>query len=117
MTIEQVAQVAHEVNKAYCSAIGDDTQVEWDVAPRWQKDSAINGVRFHLENPHVSPEQAHGEWARHKKNEGWSYGPEKDVFKKEHPNLAEYKNLSIEQKAKDYFFRQLVRSLAKYIDK
>jgi len=57
MTIEQVAQVAHEVNKAYCSAIGDDTQVEWDVAPKWQKDSAIDGVKFHLENPHVSPEQ------------------------------------------------------------
>jgi hypothetical protein len=117
MTIEQVAQVAHEVNKAYCSAIGDDTQVEWDVAPKWQKDSAIDGVRFHLENPHISPEQAHGEWARHKRTEGWSYGPEKDVFKKEHPNLADYKDLSVEQKAKDYFFRQLVRSLAKFIDK
>lgn len=33
MTIEDVAQVCHEVNKAYCESIGDNSQPEWDTAP------------------------------------------------------------------------------------
>ena len=47
--------------------------------------------------------------------EGWSYGPEKDVFKKQHPALTEYSKLPTEIKAKDYFFRQLVHSLKKFL--
>ncbi len=46
MTIEQVAQVAHEVNKAYCSAIGDDTQVEWDVAPSEREYGSVQGANI-----------------------------------------------------------------------
>ena len=115
MTIEQIAQVAHEVNKAYCQAIGDYSQVEWADAPQWQKDSAISGVKFHLDNPNKGPEDAHAEWMRHKMSEGWSYGEVKDVFKKQHPALIEYSKLPTEIKAKDYFFRQLVHSLKKFI--
>ena len=115
MTKEQIAQVAHEVNKAYCQAIGDYSQVSWADAPQWQKDSAISGVNFHLENPDKGPEDAHAEWARHKIAEGWSYGPEKDVFKKQHPALIEYSKLPVEIKAKDYFFRQIVHSLKKFL--
>jgi hypothetical protein len=115
MTKEQIAQVAHEVNKAYCQAIGDYSQVSWADAPQWQKDSAISGVNFHLENPDKGPEDSHAEWKRHKMTEGWSYGPEKDVFKKTHPCMCDYKDLPVEQKAKDYFFRQLVHSLKKFL--
>jgi hypothetical protein len=44
-----IAMVAHEVNKAYCQSIGDNSQPTWREAPEWQTDSAINGVEHHVE--------------------------------------------------------------------
>lgn len=51
MQKEDIAQVAHELNKAYCESIGDTSQPSWAGAPEWQKSSAIGGVSFHLDNP------------------------------------------------------------------
>lgn len=33
LTALQIAQVCHEVNRAYCQALGDDSQPAWDDAP------------------------------------------------------------------------------------
>jgi len=41
MTTEQIAQVCHEANRAFCSSIGDNSQHAWDAAPQWQRDSAV----------------------------------------------------------------------------
>ena len=109
--IEQIARVCHEVNRAYCQSIGDDSQPEWNDAPDWQKDSAMNGVRFHMENPGAGPEASHVKWLEQKKAEGWEYGPVKDPVKKQHPCFVAYNFLPIEQRAKDYIFRQIVHSL------
>jgi hypothetical protein len=38
------ARAAHEANRAYCLALGDETQAPWHDAPDWQKESAIEGV-------------------------------------------------------------------------
>ena len=35
MNVEQIAKVAHEVNRALCQAFGDDTQMPWEEAPMW----------------------------------------------------------------------------------
>lgn len=59
MTIEQIAKTAHELNKAYCASLGDHSQPSWEDAPDWQKDSAIRGVQFHLNNPTAGPEASH----------------------------------------------------------
>src|SRR5690606_2187974 len=48
---EALACVAHEINRAYCTALGDDSPPPWDEAPEWQRVSALEGVRFHLGNP------------------------------------------------------------------
>ena len=34
---------ATEINRAYCAALGDTSQLPWDQAPEWQRQSAING--------------------------------------------------------------------------
>jgi hypothetical protein len=115
MTVESIAQVAHEINKSYCSAVGDNSQPEWNEAPEWQKSSAINGVKFHLENPDASPSSSHDSWLKQKQEEGWKYGPEKNPETKEHPCFVEYSELPVEQKAKDYLFRQVVHSLKPFI--
>lgn len=45
MNIENVAKVCHEVNRAYCQALGDDSQIVWESAPDWQKNSYRNGPK------------------------------------------------------------------------
>lgn len=109
--VEQIARTAHEVNRAYCSAIGDDSQPAWEDAPQWQKDSAINGVKFHMLNPDAGPDHSHVEWLKEKQDSGWKYGPVKDAEKKEHPCFVPYDQLPTEQKAKDYLFKAVVHQL------
>lgn len=115
MTIENVAQIAHELNKAYCESIGDNSQPTWENAPEWQKSSAINGVRFHLANPDASPSASHDSWLKQKTEEGWKYGEVKNPETKEHPCFVPYEQLPTEQKAKDYIFRQTVHSLKNHL--
>jgi len=115
MTVEQIAKVAHELNKAYCQSIGDHSQKEWDEAPEWQRDSAIKGVNFHLLNPNASPSASHDSWLKQKEEEGWSYGPVKNPEAKEHPCFVPYEELPTEQRSKDYIFRQTVHSLQGYL--
>ncbi|SLM63505.1 MULTISPECIES: RyR domain-containing protein [Dickeya] len=107
--IERAARAAHEVNRAYCAALGDDSQPAWEDAPQWQKDSAIEGVVFHLTGDHP-PEASHNKWLEFKKQEGWKYGPVKDAEKKEHPCFVPYEQLPKEQQVKDYLFRAVVHA-------
>lgn len=112
MKAEQIAKVAHEVNRAYCQSLGDTSQPAWEDAPDWQKSSAINGVNFHLANPDAGPDHSHNEWLKEKRESGWKYGPVKNPEAKEHPCFVPYEELPIEQKAKDYLFRGVVHALA-----
>lgn len=112
MDAEQIAQVCHDANRAYCLTIGDTSQPPWDAAPQWQKESALNGVRFHLlelRNGRVpKPSASHDSWLAQKESEGWKYGPTKNVGTKEHPCFVPYEQLPIEQKLKDYIFGAIV---------
>lgn len=107
----EIAFVAHEVNRAYCEALGDDSQPPWEVAPKWQRESAVKGVEFHSANPKAGPEHSHEEWLKEKDSDGWKYGPVKDAAKKEHPCFVPYAELPKEQQAKDYIFRAIVHAL------
>ena len=64
MNITDIAKVAHEVNKIYCESIGDNSQVSWEDAPDWQKNSALNGVKHHLQNPDSTPQGSHENWMK-----------------------------------------------------
>lgn len=112
LSIEEIAKVCHEVNRGYCKALGDDSQLPWDEAPQWAKTSAINGVRFHLDNPNAGPSGSHENWLKEKEKEGWKYGEVKDPEKKEHTCFVPYDQLPKEQQAKDYIFTAIVKSLS-----
>ena len=114
MTIQDIAQVAHEINKAYCQSIGDHSQPTWEEAPDWQKTSAINGVTFHLNNPGSLPSRSHEEWLKEKQATGWKYGPVKDPSKKEHPCFVSYDELPAAQKVKDSLFIAVVEALRNF---
>ena len=110
--IAKIARVAHELNAALCRAFGDLSQAPWEKAPDWQKQSAINGVQFHLDNPDAPPSASHENWFKEKQADGWTWGPEKDPVRKEHPCMVAFNELPKEQQAKDHLFAQVVRSLA-----
>lgn len=114
LTIEEIANVCHNVNKAYCQSTGDLSQAEWELAPDWQRQSAINGVKAHIDSGlTMLPEDSHISWKKQKESEGWVYGPVKDVELKMHPCMVEYDKLPNSQKAKDFLFREVVHTLAK----
>lgn len=108
---ELIARVAHEVNRAYCEALGDTSQPRWEDAPEWQRSSAINGVRYHHSHPDAEPEHSHRQWLGEKLATGWVYGPVKDAERKEHPCMVPFDQLPVEQRVKDYLFRGVVHAL------
>lgn len=107
----QIAMVCHEVNRAYCAALGDDSQPPWELAPEWQKKSAITGVRAILADDTITPQQSHEGWLKEKERDGWTYGVTKDPATKQHPCCVPYHMLPQEQRAKDYIFGSVVRSI------
>lgn len=114
MNVGDIAEAAHEINRAYCLSLGDASQPAWADAPEWQRSSAINGVVMHLKDPEIGPDASHAAWLKEKRDAGWSYGPVKDPTKLEHPCCVPFDQLPQEQKAKDFIFRAVVNALRKH---
>lgn len=112
MRDEEIARVCHEVNRAYCFALGDDSQLPWNGAPEWQKESAVKGVAFHRKDPDAPASHSHIEWMREKAEAGWKWGLVKDPEKKEHPCMVPFDDLPVSQQAKDFIFKAVVNALA-----
>lgn len=111
MDITLIASVVHEANRAYCHAIGDDSQPSWEDAPTWQRDSAIQGIQAIIDNPDTTPEQSHEGWLDVKRADGWSFGEVKDPVRKVHPCFIPYAQLPENQRVKDELFGAIVRAL------
>ena len=111
MQREEIARVCHEVNRAYCEALGDLSQPTWENAPDWQRDSAAMGVDLHLDNPNAGPEASHESWMAQKVADGWKYGETKDPEAKTHPCMVPFADLPQVQQAKDFIFRAVVHAL------
>ncbi len=105
--LDKIARLCHEVNRAYCEALGDFTQLPWEDAPEWQRESSRMGVDFHLMGD-FGPEATHIGWMNNKIAEGRTFGPIKDAERKEHPCMRPFNELPVEQRAKDHIFRAIV---------
>lgn len=106
-----IASICHEANRAFCKTLGDNSQPSWEDAPQWQKDSAIKGVELHAASEYSSASDSHESWYQEKEEQGWKYGPVKDVEKKEHPCFVYHHELPPEQQAKDFIFRNIVHAI------
>lgn len=111
LPVEEIARVCHEANRAYCRSLGDLTQLSWTMAPAWQRESAVNGVKFNLANPDAPAGASHDNWLREKLEQGWTYGPVKDPGAKTHPCCVPYDQLPLEQRRKDALFKAIVAAL------
>lgn len=110
--IDLCARTAHEVNRAYCLGLGDDSQLPWEEAPQWQRDSALNGALHVLEDPDGSDAASHFSWVAEKLRDGWVYGAEKDAKAKTHPCIVSFSDLPFGQQMKDRLFRAAVLGVA-----
>ena len=112
LEVSKIARVCHEANRAYCASMGDFSQTTWALAPEWQRESAIKGVQFHLDNPNSKSEDSHRSWCKEKVKTGWVYGEKKDPELKTHPCLVLFDKLPVEQQRKDTLFLSIVRALS-----
>lgn len=108
--VEFIARLCHQANKAYCQAIGDHSQVDWEEAPEWQQASAVVGVQLHMNNPDSTPADSHKSWHAHKLLDGWRYGETKDPANKLHPCMVPFEELPQSQQAKDFIFHAIVKA-------
>lgn len=106
-----VAKTAHQANKAWCESEGDMSQKDWDDAEEWQRSSALDGVQFRIVNPNAGSDAMHNNWMKQKLDEGWKYGPVKDVEKKEHHCIVPFDQLPEFQQKKDKLFSGVVDAL------
>lgn len=102
------AQMAHEVNRAWCGIHGDHSHKPWAETPDDIKRSAYLGVEGALAGN--TPAQSHESWLTNKLNDGWSYGLVKDGQLKQHPCMLPYEDLPGQQRAKDVLFISTVRA-------
>ena len=115
LTIENVAAICHAANHELCLGQGDGSQLPWHEAPHWAKQSAIDGVEFHLNNPEATPSASHENWLAHKEADGWRYGVMKNAITKEHPCMVPYDELPAEQQLKDYLFMAIVKAAKPFL--
>lgn len=115
MLISDIARICHEANKALCETQGDKTQVSFEEAPAWQRDSAIHGVQFNIDNPEAPASASHDNWLKEKEEAGWKFGPVKDAGEKEHPCMVAFDNLPEHQKAKDHLFKAICSALSPFV--
>lgn len=116
LTVEDIAKLCHETNRAYCFLLGDSSQASWEECPDWQRQSAIKGVQFHIANPEASDAASHESWLEDKRASGWTYGPIKDADKKEHPCFVPFTALPTSQQVKDTLFRSIVHATTRLLN-
>jgi len=109
--IESIAKVCHEANKQWCEANNDFSQKHWNEAEQWQRDSAVKGVEFRLNNPEAGHDAQHNSWMEEKVAQGWIYGDIKDPVAKTHNCIVPFEKLPEFQKKKDSLFASIVDSL------
>ena len=110
MTIEQLARVGYEANRAYARSLGERIPPGGTAEPV-DRDIWTRAARFHLDNPDAHPWDLHGYWLAQEQEAGWSYGPVLDNAAKRHPHHVPWDRLPEPQQRKVTMFAAIVRSL------
>lgn len=95
---EFIAQIRHIGWVTYQIAAGQPYNEQINEG---QSESLLDGVKFMLANPDITPEENHANWMLMKVQQGWKYGEVKDFEKKTHPDLIPYCDLPDVEQRKD----------------
>ena len=114
MTITQIAEVVHNMQRTFCASIGE-TLPTWSEAGNMQQ-TTIQGVIDLIDFPSAAGGFSHEQWMLNKIAQGYTYGPVRDHEKKTHPSLVPFEQLPHNEQVKDHLFVETVRSLKKFLD-
>jgi len=116
LSVEQIARVCHEANRAYAAGQGDHSKSSWEESPEEIRQSAIAGVKYRLQHSDCTSEELHAQWIVFKEQQGWVYGPCIDYEKKTHHCLLPFDQLPEVERVKDKLFASIVTSMAEWVD-
>lgn len=107
--IEDLAKAVVQINADYCAALGEQP-VYWEQTEPDVRVSILRGIASALRfNP--TPEQNHQNFIDDRTRDGWTYGPEKNVELKQHPDLIPWEHLPADQKIKNTLFLSIINTL------
>lgn len=107
--VEQVARTCHQALKTYSESIAEYHLSNWGDASERYRELMCIAVEIHLAGD-FDAEVTHSSWVEEQLNQGWSYGPVRDVKKKQHPCIVPFNQLPREQQLKGQIFRNIVHA-------
>lgn len=110
--VTSIAKMCHEVNRAYCAALREDTK-SWDELSEKEQEVILGRVAFHILYPESKPSASHDNWMIKMLSDGWKYGKSHNIAEKTHPSLKPFHHLPTEQQAKDHIFQKIVQQAIK----
>jgi len=108
--LEDIARLVVNTNADYSLALGEQAVTYWDATSPEVRASIIRGIISALRYD-PTPAQNHQNFIDDRTKEGWTYGPEKNAEAKTHPDMIPFEQLPADQKAKNFIFLSLVKSL------
>ena len=119
LTLENIAEVCHEANRAYCKVRGDLSHKPWAECSTDLQNSVLRGVMLRVSRPYVTDREMHEAWFHDHLAQGWVYGPVKDPVAKTHPCMRPcmrpYEELPLADRLKDSLFSEIVSVLRRLL--
>lgn len=92
LTDEDIADIVHGAHARLNARTGDSYSDEpFNSLPAWHREMLEDRVRRIRVGQ--DPAQVQAAWVEVMKDEGWSWGPVKDLENKHHPNLVGWEDL------------------------
>lgn len=86
MTDRELARVCYEANRAFGIALGEAALPHWEHADTVERDAWIEVSAWLMADPTCPNVELHEQWMRVERKLGWSWGPELDNARKQHPH-------------------------------
>lgn len=116
MNVNDIARIAHEVDRSHCESLGDFSNKSWHKSTPERRAVVIAGVRRYMADHKDGPQIVHNAWVATMIAQGWVYGEDEDPQKKTHPCLVPFHSLTPIDKSKDFIFHAIVVALMRHHD-
>ncbi len=106
-----IARLVHETMRTYCLMVYDTPAATWADAVQAQRQHTCDLVRHLSLHADETPEQYHEAWRAPLLAAGWVPGEYRDSYKKVHPHLVPWGDLSAKYRSKQALMFALIKHL------
>ena len=107
---KEVAREAYEVNRIFCSVMGDGTRPEWENISEENRNQFVTEVLEISAFPDMTFEKYCEDRFCAMGRSGWKHGPIENAEIKEHPYMLPYAQLPQKRQIKEQVFYLVVRA-------